>query len=178
MSRLTKCDDEHVDAFVTAVVDATARGLPMEACVRRACRKAGIVQATYYNWRKRAATGEEPFAAAVARIDDARDELQLELCALSLKLAREGEKGDSVKLAGTKFALERIFPEDGPAKKLEHSGRDGGPIPVNVYADPAALARRISELAARGAPGAGPGDAGGGASAADAAGAGDDPAGD
>jgi transposase-like protein len=149
MARPTKCTEELVAEFVEIVCKAIAKGLPFEASIRRACRKVGIDRQTYYNWRKRAEGAEEPFLGAIDRIDDAREELHLDLSGDLLTLADSGEKSDAVKLAAIKYALDRMFPEDTPSKRVELSGRDGGPIPVTHSADPTDLAKRIAKLVAR-----------------------------
>lgn len=119
---------ELVARFVDVIRDAIARGMPFEASIRRACRKAGVTRQAYDAARRRAESGEEPYASAVAVIEDARDELHLTLCARVLALAESGDKTDGVRLAATRFATERLFPEHAPSKRVELSGPEGGPI--------------------------------------------------
>jgi hypothetical protein len=123
--RNPECTPERIDALVAAVREGMKRYLPFN----HALEKAEISERTYYHWRKKWRAGEEPYATQVAKVEAVRGELERRLAHRIGRLAKSGTKEDSVRLAATKYMLERYYPETwGPAQKLELTGKDGDPI--------------------------------------------------
>lgn len=138
-----------------------------------AAAAAGVHRDSLYEWLRRG--DEEPdsvFADFAEQLRAAEAEYELEAVAF-LQTTR-----DPVALKARAWLLERLHPDRfGKRLRAELSGPEGAPIrhEHQVRVDPVALALRIDELAARAAPGAGPGDARAGAGGAAAGGAGGDP---
>jgi transposase-like protein len=157
VSNPTKCTPEVTAKLVEAIRAGIEKALPLAS----ACRRAGINPDSFYEWRKRARAGEEPYATEVAKIEAVRAELEEELAGKLLGLARDGNKHQAVQLNATKHLLARLFPEDWePARRVEVSGPEGGAINLNLEAD-ARLLERLARLAAGPEGAGGGGDAGG-----------------
>lgn len=111
----------------TEIAEKLCKALEAGLPLRPACQAAGISRDAYYGWRERAAKGEEPYATAVAAVDKARGVLQATLVGRVLALARSGTKNDTTKLNATKWALEKLFPEDF-GNRVEVTGAEGAPL--------------------------------------------------
>lgn len=130
MPRPTLCTPEIIAAICRHLVG------PPPTTLARALRRELIDKSTYYDWRKRAARGEQPYADAVADVEDARDELKAHLLDRVSELSESGGKEDATRLNATKWLLEKLYREDfDPPKQVELSGRDGGAIEHRVTAD-------------------------------------------
>lgn len=111
--RPIKCTPKVCRAYLQAI----AFGLSYQS----ACAEAGICESTLDNWRKRGATGEEPYAKFLA------DEKK----ALA---AWERDRQIAMDAAGPQWTreawrLERRMPDDyGKRERHEVTGKDGGPI--------------------------------------------------
>lgn len=122
------------------IVDAITAGNYLDT----AASYAGIARSTLHDWLKRgrAKEAEEPFASFVAAVDEAMGKAETRFVALIAEAAK------TTWTAGA-WWLERRYPERwGRRDRVEHTGKDGGPI--EVKGSPAEVARlKVDELAKR-----------------------------
>ena len=81
--RPTLCTPEMVDALVARV----RAGVP----INRACGAAGISQTTFYEWMRRAESGEEPYAQFADRVTIAKNQTCADLAEVITTAAMEGD---------------------------------------------------------------------------------------
>lgn len=152
----TKALDERL---IAELEDSFAKG----ATITMACALSGLHRDTWYEWRRRAAQGDEPWAGVIRRLMKPRIERALKLVELVHKIALEGTKDDGTRLAAQRFQLERLYRDlldDEEPQRVELSGPGGGPVPITHYT-PEQAAAELAALLAK-ATGAAPSDASGG----------------
>ena len=113
------------EQVVADIVNALAAG----ATVRAAAGAAGISERTYHSWRERGEQegADEAFLQFLQRTTRAREQGKVALVASIRRSANEGD------WRAAAWLLERLEPEAWAAKHvLEHSGLDGGPVPVDT----------------------------------------------
>lgn len=135
IGRPTSCTED----VILAIVRATERGLSLAA----AASAAGVARATFTNWRRRGAQGEEPYATLVARVTRARATAEERMAAVVEQAAASAD--DKVSLSAAQWWLERRRPE-------RWARKDRPQLTVQTE-NPAALSddelqARIAELAA------------------------------
>jgi hypothetical protein len=166
----SKCTPEVVAAVVAALADHT-KPTPL----RDALRAGRVHWTSYYDWREKAARDEQPFADAVHRIEEARRAHLAHWTEQLATLAESGTKNDATRLRALTFLIEKLGGEAwNPPTRAEVSGPDGKPIAHSVTVEPAALAAKINDLAARRAARGAADGAGGGPGGAEPRGAGGD----
>ena len=133
------------------ILDALQVGGPLTA----ACRAAGVTTMAYSKWKALAAEETEDgaprhpeHAAFVEACEVARGNAMMGLVTDWRKLGQDrafkAPDGTVAKFPGSAIAIrtfaERMFPEEFAPKpvRLEHSGKDGGPIFWNVTSEEAA----------------------------------------
>ena len=137
------------EQVVSDIVNALAAG----AAVKAAAGAAGISERTYYLWRERGEQegADEAFLQFLQRTTRAREQGKVALTASIRKAAAEDWRAAA-------WLLERLEPEAWALKRrLEHSGPEGGPVPVDTtpeldIADPETR-RLLNELLTRRAAG-------------------------
>jgi hypothetical protein len=123
---------ECTEAMAVEVCSWLAKGCSIKAT----CKIVGIPQETFFNWRKRGADGEEPFASFSERVTRAIGD------GLAGRVSNIAGAGD---WRADAWMLERMHPDEF-GKRTELVGKDGGPVQVHdvTAAIDAELARRSS----------------------------------
>lgn len=106
-----------------------ARHLIEGLSIADACALSGISERSYHNWIARGEDGEEPFVQFVLLTRAARAEGRQK------HVRTIGNASSSGDWKAAAFFLERSDPANWGRKdelKAEHSGPDGGPIPLDV----------------------------------------------
>lgn len=126
------------------IIDAVRRG----AFLKHAAGSARVAKSTLDNWIKWGREGKEPYASFLAEVEKAKDDFTnaalVTLNKMALEKAKAGDT-DDLKWILTHGPNKRDFAH---AVELEHSGKDGGPIPVEVDATPN-LANKLAALATK-----------------------------
>lgn len=107
-----------------AILKYVSLGIPIHV----ACSAAGITKVTFYEWKKRGAKGDEPFASFCEELEVADAKAEIVFALNVRKAAFEAVPGQWQ--AGMTY-MERRWPEDWTRQErsqVELSGRDGGPI--------------------------------------------------
>ena len=145
--RKTKC--------TASVVADMCKELADPLCtLRAACAAVGIHHTIYYDWQKRAESGEEPYASLVPEIQRARS-------AQGKSILREGDEraadGNRAGVSWAQWKAETLHPtEFGRAQRIEHTGKDGGPIETSsATAEDREAARKALNAMAEGDRGEG-----------------------
>ena len=96
--------------------------------IETACNASGIHKDSFYEWLKRAKTGEEPFAKFASQVDEA----------VALAEARDLQtiqKASGEQWQAAAWRLERRYPERWGRRdpqRIELTGKGGGPITLSL----------------------------------------------
>lgn len=135
VGRPTSCTED----VVQAVVRAVERGLSLRA----AAAAAGVSKESVLNWKKRGASGEEPFASFLHRVTRARAAAEERMAAVVEQAAASAD--DKVSLSAAQWWLERRRPERWARKdRPQLTVQTENPATL----DDSVLESRIAELAA------------------------------
>lgn len=113
-------------ALTPAVQHRLVMALSLSATYKLAAAYAGISVDALSNWLKRAATGEEPYAALAAAIAEAEG-----IAAVGLLAKIEQAANDGTWQAAA-WKLERRWPQEFGRRSLELVGKDGDNLSSNV----------------------------------------------
>lgn len=135
MGRPNHLDDE----TTKKVCDAIRGGNYLET----AAAYAGVPRSTLHDWLRRGRKGQEPYDAFVAEVEEALGAAETGFVVRVATAAR-----DPRHWTAAAWWLERRFPDRwGRRDRVEHTGKDGGPIEVVDGA--AKVAAKLDELAER-----------------------------
>jgi transposase len=111
-------------SVIKKIVEAIKAGATHE----HAAQYAGIHVATFYDWKAKADAGEEAFAEFAEALKTAEGKGAVEL----LKKIQSAAE-DPKYWAAAAWILERRHPDTYGRQRIEHTGKDGGPIYVKTY---------------------------------------------
>jgi len=121
MGRPTKCTPEVTDALCALIRNGVGR--------ESAARQVRIGVATFHRWMEKGRANIRPYKEFRRRIEEASDQLHVEISDVLLKGLRTEHLPTAVHTA--EWLGERLFPHVyGKRQELRHSGPDGGPVAV------------------------------------------------
>lgn len=128
--RRTGRDSAYTPERVQRIVNAIRMG----ATYKLACKYGGIVESTFYKWKLE----RKEFSEAIQEAEGA---------AAVGWLAKIEQAANEGTWQAAAWKLERRYPQDYGRTSVEVSGRDGGPVQIEVADPRAALLAMIEEVA-------------------------------
>ena len=99
--------------------------------IKKACKAAGIVEHTYFNWLDEARTGKEPYLQFLKDVEAAQIQFEQTLLSTILQSAMQGNTADSRWLLAVKYP-----DEYGPRKPSEaESSEEQGRVVIEILDD-------------------------------------------